>query len=364
MDVILPKVALTMSEATVTKWHAHVGDAIVEGQPLFSMETDKAAVDIDAPASGVLAAILHQAGDVVSAGDLVAIIEPADGGAGPIERNFPRDREVSPAAADLAEMLGLDIGSVIGTGPGGRVLEGDVVSASHRFQSLSGPTFSRSAQLAEPISIPAQMAKGRLAGLTLTARVGGIPTFNMNRTFDFSPVWERMQDKAIGVTDLITIASARALKAVPACHSRLRDNVVHTYLTPRVGILVRFGDALVPLVFEDPSNQSPAEIKRKRVELTADLEGGRLGQEYLWWPTFVVSNLGPFQVHSFTAVLFPETAVTLAIGTLGAGGLPPAALMANLTCDHRIIDGVDAAAFMNELAANILTVAKEGDVKQ
>lgn len=357
VDVVLPKVALTMAAALIEQWYCKVGDNIEAGTPLFSMETDKATVDVESPATGIVSAILHKPGEMVSAGEVVAIIEVANSSHQRSRAIASAEREVAPAAAELAELLGIDLARVGGTGPGGRVLEADVIKAS--AQATTTPAAIRSPQPQEPRSVPAQISKARQAGLHLTERMAEVPAFYVTRTLDFSNVLDSMRDQQITVTDVITVASARALKVVPACHGRILEGRVHTYLESRIGILLRSGDALVPIVFPDPSSQAPSAVRAKRKQLVAQLEAGHIDPENLWWPTFVISNLGRYGVESFTAVLFPETAVTLALASLSEEDSKPRVLKAVLTCDHRIVDGIDAATFMAELASQIEIVARE-----
>jgi pyruvate dehydrogenase E2 component (dihydrolipoyllysine-residue acetyltransferase) len=357
MDVILPKVALTMADAKVAEWYCQVGDHVDAGQPLFSMETDKATVDVEAPASGTVATLVRQVGDVVMAGDVVAVIDPT-GETQSRHRVIPAAvREVAPAAAELAAMLGLDIAGVVGTGPGGRVLEADVIKASSAVHH--DPASVVAETLNEPPSAPAENSRARASGLKLTERVGSIPIFFLAGTLEFTSVWDRMQAEGCTVTDVVTVATARALKDVPTCHARLAEDGIRIYQQPRIGILIKSGDALVPIVLPDPSGQSPAEVRRSRKELMRQLGAGHLDQKHLWWPTFVISNLGRYNVEAFTAVLFPETAVTLAVGALNQDHPPRRALRAVLTCDHRIVDGVDASMFMSAISARVTGIFRE-----
>jgi pyruvate dehydrogenase E2 component (dihydrolipoamide acetyltransferase) len=126
-EVVLPKNALTMTEAVIVEWLKSEGEAIAKGEPLFTMETDKAQSDVEAPVSGTLAEIRAAAGDVVAAGTAVAIVETTDRaavGAGAVERS------IAPAALELAAQLGIDLDAVAGSGTGGRVIEEDVIRAA------------------------------------------------------------------------------------------------------------------------------------------------------------------------------------------------------------------------------------------
>jgi pyruvate dehydrogenase E2 component (dihydrolipoyllysine-residue acetyltransferase) len=352
MDVILPKVALTMGEAVIAEWHCRPGDQVTKGEPLFSIETDKVIAEIEAPADGILAEVFHEAGETVTAGSVVAQLDVA----GEVSL-LPPHAEVSvsivPAAAELAEQLGIDVDTVRGTGSGGRILESDVLAAVEAGQGTTGSASSLSAAT-PPRSSPVVISRARAAGMALAEQSAGLPTFLLWGPLDFSAVYDRSRVAGLSVTDVLGIATARVLKAMPVCHSHWRHGHPEQYLAPRIGILARSGDALVPLVFADPSDLDATTFRQRRQELMDRLVAGRLRADDVASPTFVLSNLGRYNVTAFSAVLFPETAITMAIGTLGLAG--PKALTAVLTCDHRLVDGVDAAEFHAAIQEAILTV--------
>jgi pyruvate dehydrogenase E2 component (dihydrolipoamide acetyltransferase) len=158
------------------------------------------------------------------------------------------------------------------------------------------------------------------------------------------------------VTDVVAIAAARALKGHPTCNARIRDGRPEGYLVPRIGILIRPGDALIPLVFDDPSGEDASTFHARRKHAQEAAAQGRIAAANAGSPTFVISNLGTHAVHWFAAMLYPDTALTLALGALGTGGRGPAELAIVLTCDHRLADGVEAAQFMESLRGAILGV--------
>lgn len=129
-EVVLPKSSLTMTEATIVEWLVQPGQRVAAGDVLLSVETDKASQEIEAAVSGIVSSILKPAGETVLAGEVICLVDVDAGQAEPLEVSAARS--VSPAAAALAEMLGVDVASVAGTGPGGRVLETDVISESDR----------------------------------------------------------------------------------------------------------------------------------------------------------------------------------------------------------------------------------------
>jgi pyruvate/2-oxoglutarate dehydrogenase complex dihydrolipoamide acyltransferase (E2) component len=200
--------------------------------------------------------------------------------------------------------------------------------------------------------VPRAVSRARAAGMRLTLRSAQIPTFQVCRTLDLAPALAG-KPGTYTATEVVIIAAARALKLYPAAHTCLVDDAVHEYTRTRVGILIRNHDALLPLVFVDAELSSPEALRVERSELQAQLSSGRLPAERALAPTFVISNLGNRSLDWFTTVLFPDTAMTLAVGSLGAPGLTQYQCRAVLTCDHRLVDGLDGAEFLDAMATSI-----------
>jgi pyruvate/2-oxoglutarate dehydrogenase complex dihydrolipoamide acyltransferase (E2) component len=129
-EVVLPKSSLTMTEATIVEWLVQPGQRVAAGDVLLSVETDKASQEVEAPVSGIVSSILKPAGETVLAGHVICLVEVDAGQTEPLDVSAVRS--VAPAAAALAEALGVDIAAIAGTGPGGRVLETDVISQAGR----------------------------------------------------------------------------------------------------------------------------------------------------------------------------------------------------------------------------------------
>jgi pyruvate dehydrogenase E2 component (dihydrolipoamide acetyltransferase) len=363
MDVVLPKVALTMTEATMVEWFKKEGETISKGELLFSMETDKTELEVESPGDGILRDVKYGPGDTVQAGAVVAKIE--DGGAQTQQKgSASSEPNVAPSAAGLAEELGVDIGTVMGTGTGGRILEADVIKAA---SGSKHPSDNGATQSSEPVSHVevAKFSRARAAGMRLTEHATKVPTFLLSGLVDFHPRWSEMSSASVSVTDVLALASAAALRDVPVANARYRDGQVERYLEPRVGILVRQNDALVPLVFDAPAQLDASSFRAQRTEAAQALEEGKLPLKRMSGATFVISNLGRYNVDFFSAVLFPDTAITMATGTMGVVPDRPRALRAVLTCDHRIVDGVDAAEFLQAVqqrVADIRLNSEEGKI--
>jgi pyruvate dehydrogenase E2 component (dihydrolipoamide acetyltransferase) len=353
MDVIMPKVALTMTGGTIVEWYRQAGDPVRKGDPLFAFETDKSVIDVDAPANGVLGRILTPVGQEAVAGSVVAILDVAGEEPKPEAAHFAIT--VAPAAAELATALGVDLAGVTGSGTGGRILEGDVIAAAssrpRRPSAEANPEES-----VETNVVALEFSAARTASLPTLERSMAVPVFHLSGSIDFAPRWAAMKEHGLSVVDVLSIAAAGALRKHPTCHARMRGGKPETYVRSRIGILVRRGDALMPLVFDDPAAENAVDFHARRRQAQDAAERGRVASANAGTPTFVISNLGPFGVEWFTAMLYPDTSVTLALGALGGAGRAPTEASVVLTCDHRLADGVDAAQFMQSVRAAVLDV--------
>jgi pyruvate dehydrogenase E2 component (dihydrolipoamide acetyltransferase) len=204
--------------------------------------------------------------------------------------------------------------------------------------------------------VPATVSPARRAGMRATEHVTSVPVFYVSRTLELQPKLRDGRPLGVTPTELLVIAAASALRVHPAAHACLVDGAVHQYASTRVAVLVRSGDALVPLVFPDAEDATAVGLKQDRVNLQELLSNRRLPADRMAAPTFVISNLGTYEVDWFTAVLFPGNAVTLAVGSAETVG-ESTRVTAVLTCDHRIVDGVDGAQFLTALSNAIQEVA-------
>lgn len=357
MDVVLPKNSLTMTEADIIEWYVDVGGEVVAGQPLFVMETEKSEVDVEATVSGTLTEIRCRPGTRALAGEVIAVVDTGKDDAS-FAGAVTGQRAVAQAAVELAAQLGIDIDSVRGSGPGGRVLEEDVLKVVQEavgspgrgvgtevvgHENATPPEVAppSTASPGQPRSRAAAFSRSRVTGNRSTLWAAAVPTFLLSAGVSFP---RAARTDGATVSDLLMAAAARAARQVPVANAFVDDDGgVRLYDDVRVGLLVRDGDALLPLVLADPDRTSLAELHANRRELMAQVGHGALPATATSWPTIVVSNIGRPSVRWFSAVLFPGTSLTIAVAGLGAAQPENAELV--LTCDHRVLDGVDAAEF-------------------
>lgn len=387
MDVVLPKNSLTMTEAEVIEWYVEEGGTVTAGESLFAMETEKSQVDVDAAVSGTLAEIRAQPGTIAVAGEVIAVIDT-----GKEDSSFASSastaRSIAPAAAELAAQLGIDIDTVRGSGPGGRVIEEDVLKASQvvapaatdrpqpmptaaqasregapvpgRPASGQSPASKVTSATAAPGSRPALFSGHRVIGNRSTQWAAGVPTFQLSAVIEI-PASGRVGDATM--SDLLVAAGARAAREVPVANAFVDDNgEVRLYNDVRVALLVRDGDALLPLVFADADRIDLSLLHARRRDLMSQVGNGALPASATAWPTLVISNIARPSVRWFSAVLFPGTSLTVAVGGLGAHGPGKAEIV--LTCDHRVLDGVDAASFASAFDASLHEISSDPEQRK
>lgn len=355
MDIVVPKIALTMTEATIGQWLRSPGDEVKKGEALFTMQTDKSVVEVEAPADGVLSEIHRYAGETVEVGGLVGVLRVEGESAVQDSQASERHVAVAPEASRLAEALGIEVARVRGTGPGGRVTEADVILAGEA-EASPGVVPSGSDHGAVRLT----STRARSAGVRALMAAPGAPIFYVGRRVQVPSLGGGGSRVKAGPTDLMVVAAARALRRHPRANGYATNEGALTYSEVRIGVLVRVDDSLVAITIRDPDLSSLDEVSRKRASAGTALGSGRMGTEASISPTFVISNLGKWGVDAFSAVLYPGTSATLAVGTLQDDGASGRSTYVVLTCDHRVLDGVEAASFLQDFATELSTLG-EGD---
>jgi pyruvate dehydrogenase E2 component (dihydrolipoamide acetyltransferase) len=443
-DVSMPRLSDSMEEGTILKWLKSDGEEISRGDELVEIETDKANMTYEADEAGVLG-IVAKEGDTLAVGETIATIgggssggdaqpaqdeQPAgdDGGGGGGERDDapPPDRsdvptaedsapeseqeeeapvataeerveqpagdgngrvKASPIARRMAAELGVELGTVTGSGPGGRIVKADVEAAAKNGgpeeQAAPAPAEARptepapEAEAAKPAakSGDASIGKGETTIEELTRLQQTIarrmaeskataPEFVLTLEVDMGEaVAFRKQlkaaageDPAPSFNDFVVKASALALREFPRANGAYRDGKFELYSRINVGIAVAGQDALiVPTIF-DVDRKSLGEISRDARGLAAKVREGRISPPELSGGTFSVSNLGMFGIKRFTAVINPPQAAILAVGEMTPrpvvvdGEVTVRPIMElTLSCDHRILYGADAAQFLGRI---------------
>lgn len=403
IEVVMPKLGLTMEEGSIVRWLKAEGDAVTEGEMILEIMTDKVTAEVEAPASGVLGPILFPEGAAVPVGRIIThVVAPGEAppkvdlplakaegvgenaeapaeetGIFAAEPRIERGRvKASPRARRLADELGIDLSTVISTGPGGRIIEEDVRRAAEALPSkpvgppvpeaISGEASSRgSAREGQLIPLEGirKVAAERMVQSFTTA-----PHFYLSIEAD-AGLFLRMRESLLipieeksgvhlTISDLLVKIAARALEEHPEVNAVWTEGGVRRLDTVNVGLAIATDRGLVVVVFHDANRKSLPEIAAERHAFTEKAQAGKLSLQNLEGGSFTISNLGMFAVDQFNAIINPPQAAILAVGRIkerpavvdGQLTVRPTTFL-TLSVDHRILDGAEAARFLGRLVA-------------
>ena len=404
--VFMEALSPTMEEGRLVKWHKHEGDAVKAGDTLAEVETDKAIMDLQARADGILRQVSAAEGQTVPVGKELAVIvapgEPLGAGRGtgderrvapspaataPASSPAPRHSPPAAAAADaapvkasplarrMAKESGVDLKLLTGSGPGGRVVRRDLETAAAR----PAATVSASAPVAPvpppPSPLPVSRTDASYEDVPLTqirktiakrlaASLGPVPHYFLTTEVDMERAAEAREalnrdlgdEGRISFNDIVVKAAALALTRHRACNAWFQDDHIRYWNEVHVGVAVAVEDGLITPVIRHADRKSLREIGREAHDLAQRARNRRLRPEEYTGSTFSVSNLGMFDIDQFTAVINPPEAAILAVGSVTqkpvvADGTIVARRRMRLTlgCDHRVIDGATGAVFLQTL---------------
>lgn len=428
--VIMPKFGMDQTESTLVEWLKHEGDPVEKGEPLAMVETDKVNMEIESPANGILAGIRVQANETVPVTTVIAYIREPDESSAPPESIKPATTpsptaepasttaspqpaavRPTPLAARLAADAGVDVGSIPGSGPSGRVTKEDVerfvaqqpsgtdvratpaarrVAREHSVDLLAvtgtgprGRIQEADVQAAASAAAPSVSERAapspevevvRLTGIrrTIAQRmqqsVQTIPAFTLTTEIDAGPIqalrgeinaWlSASGQEPVSITALFLKAVAWALGRHPWLNAHCHNEEVHIYHAVHLGVAVDREQGLIVPVIHDADRKSVAQIGAELQALSERARADRLTPEDVQNATFTISNLGMFAVDSFTAIINPPQVGILALGRIAerlvpVNGQPAIRPMTSLTlsADHRVVDGAMGARFLGDLAA-------------
>ena len=402
-EIILPKLGLTMDEGKVLSWRKREGDAVAAGEILFEVETDKAAMEVEAPGAGFLRRIIVAEGESVPVATVIALLtttpdEALPEGTGPgrpvgpagktraspeavtpspasqaqtarpdgpahsptdgVDGSASTTRVIaSPAAKRRAEALGVELTSVVGTGPGGRIQIEDVEKFAAAGQMAAGSDSGSArthvaGEKREPLS-----RMRRTIAERMTQSFRDVPQFSISRDVDMTAADALRKREAVSYTDVILAACAKALVAHPRLRSRFDGDALVTAEAIHLGHAVAVEAGLLVPVLRDVDRKTLAELKSARETVERGARDGRLPADALTGAVFTVSNLGTLGVDRFTAIVNPPEAAILALGRVtarvvardGKAEIRPSVTL-TLSVDHRVADGAEAARFLTDLA--------------
>ena len=392
----------TMEEGQLVQWLKSEGDEISSGDILAEIETDKATMELVARGDGILRKIFLDAGGVSVVGAVIAVIAAADEDISDIEGSSdgngtqqalpeelstgtepvaPEEPEAattpaitpdtqgtgsvkaSPLARRLATEMGVDLLTIKGSGPGGRVVKRDLEGAETAV-SKAAATTTWTSEENEYEDLPTSQMRKSIAKRLVTS-IGPVPTFYLTVEVDMSRVIgarESMNNMLeedgyrISVNDIVLKAVAAALRQHPNCNAQWHDSFVRRFNAVHLGVAVAIDEGLITPVIRNAHAKGIMQIAAEVRELAGRARTKKLMPDEYTGSTFSVSNLGMFGIQEFTAIINPPEA-----GILAVGGIEETPVVVNgevkvcprmritMSCDHRVIDGAQGARFLATL---------------
>jgi pyruvate dehydrogenase E2 component (dihydrolipoamide acetyltransferase) len=397
----MPKLGFDMAEGMLVRWVKQVGENINKGDILAEIETDKATVEVESSASGVVLQLIVDQGTMVPVNAPIAVIgaagEKVDApAASPSKVESQKSEEkpaaqtqptvapvaqasapaesgpvkASPLAKKVAKDNGVNLASVQGTGPGGRVVRKDVESAMASGQSS---TVSRPSTPITNYQLPISVEDKTIATTKLRQAIGRrlveskqtIPHFYVTHEYKMDALMDmRKQANAylpdnekLSVNDFILKAVALSLRQFPNLNATIKGNEIIQFGHVNVGVAVTVPGGLMTVVVKDTDQKSMRQISGEVKAMAGRAREGKVKPEDVDGSTFSTSNLGMYDVEEFIAIVNPPEAAILAISSareipvVENGQIKPGWRMkATISVDHRISDGAEAAQFMQKLA--------------
>lgn len=397
IEIVMPKLGLTMSDGVVVEWRKNEGDEVKKGEVLFVIETEKVTFEVECPEDGILAKIIVMEKQRVAVGVVVAYLLRKGESASALEVLAPGEKEsaayegkegiktrTSEQSAELAVISGesgdrkrvsalakriakeyqIDLELITGTGPGGRIVRDDVEKAFRDKQSRK-----------QEVVVPPEAPKSRLVGLTemrrtiakrmLAAKVTTAQTY-MTNSIDATRILEcreillqYVEEKSgvkVTITDILLKVTGAAIREHPIMNTKWTDDGIVYFEDVHMGMAMALDDGLIVPVIREINNKGIAQISQDRLILVKKGKDRKFVPNDISGSTFTLSSMGMFGVEEFTAnINLPESGI-LAAGNIiekvvvvdGTMVLRPI-MRVTLTYDHRAIDGAEAGKFMRTL---------------
>ena len=400
IEILMPALSPTMKEGNLVKWNKEEGEEVAIGDVIAEIETDKATMEVEAVDDGVLAKILVAGGtENVAVNALIALMLEEDEDASALEdyeasstststspataetpsapeedtkpapssKTSNSDERVfaTPLAKRIAADKGLDLKSVQGSGPHGRIVKADVESA----QTSSVQPTSSTATPSGPSSFKDEPLNNmrKVIARRLQESKQKVPHFYLSVDCQIDALLKlrkelntAQEDQKISVNDMVIKAVAMALKDVPEANASYMGDTVRLYDSADISVAVAIeGGLITPIVF-GAEHRGLTNISATMKDLAGRAREGKLKPEEFQGGSFSISNLGMYGIKQFNAIINPPQACILAVGAgvqqpvVKDGSLVPATVMnCTLSVDHRVVDGAVGAEFMNAFKKRI-----------
>jgi pyruvate dehydrogenase E2 component (dihydrolipoamide acetyltransferase) len=393
----MPKLGFDMAEGLLVRWVKQVGETINKGDVLAEIETDKATVEVESSASGVVLqliaeqgtmvpvnapiAVVGQAGEVVSEQSSVSSKKVADekpahqtqpAPAPVAQASAPADDglvKASPLARKIARDNNINLANLQGTGPGGRVVKQDVEAALSSGQTSkveSRPSSVYTTRITSYEDETVQLTKLRQAiARRMTESKTSVPHFYVTHEYKMDAVMAlRKQineylpdDEKLSVNDFIVKAAALTLREFPNLNASFAGDKVVRHGAVNVGVAVAVENGLLTIAHKDTDQKPMRQLSNEIKAMVARARDGKVKPDDIEGSTFSISNLGMYDVENFIAIVNPPEASILAVGSarevpvVENGEIKPGWRMkATISVDHRVSNGAEAAQFMQKLA--------------
>jgi pyruvate dehydrogenase E2 component (dihydrolipoamide acetyltransferase) len=408
VKIEMPKLSDTMEEGVIAKWNVKEGDKVESGDVIAEVETDKATMEVEVFDPGTILKIMVSEGDAVPLGGIMAIVgdegedisDLLDGSSTPDtsakkeEKAEPKEEKksdkeskksfdpilgdmngkggdkkeasssasdsrikVSPLAKKMAEEKGIELASVDGSGPDGRIVKKDIENykPSGTASKVSAASFTSEESEDTKISQMRKTIARRLSESKFTN-----PHFYETVDIDMEPAMDararlnEVSDVKISFNDIVVKACAHALRQHPAVNSSWLDDVIRKHGDVNIAIAVAIDEGLMTPVINHCDKKNLREISAETRELAGLARDRKLQPEQMEGSTFTISNLGMFGIEEFTAIINPPNACILAVGAIrdvpvvkNGEVVPGKRMKVTLSSDHRVVDGAKAAQFLN-----------------
>jgi len=397
----MPKLGLVMKEGLVVRWNVDEGDRIEAGKLLLEIESDKVTTEIEAPASGVLRKIIVKAEEIVPCGTAVGIIADTDEEEIPgldaivsesravvltrqqweeghtLKETTQRPEgvetgakvRISPAAKKLAKAHGIDLARIEGTGPGGRIVREDVLRAVEAGPSQPESPLSedRPGESVPLTRLRKSIADNMARSARSVARVTHFAEVDMTRAVDYRNQNRESFKREVGAdlsyNALLVKATASAMREDPVLNVSLVDGAIRRHADINIGLAVALDEGLITVSIKQADQKDLRAIARESAALIEKARAGGLAVDDVTGSSMTISSLGGFDIDCFTPVVnLPEVAI-LGVGTVverpvvRSGRIEVAPIVKlSLSFDHRVVDGVPAARFLQRLKRKLETL--------
>lgn len=394
-EIIMPQLGLTMEEGTIAKWIKQVGDKVAVGDVLVEITTDKLSSEIESEVEGVLLKIVAQEGEDIPVKGLLAIIGAEGEQVGAASAPAAKKEEVqseapkaeaqpkaasvteggrvkaSPLAKKIASELGVDLSTVAGSGPNGRIVQKDVLAAEVKpavvekaapevkAAPAAAPVQTANADVVKPltnmrkvIAKRMQQSKNTAPHVTITTEV------NVDKTIALrSKLNAKNADVRFSYTDILVKMCATALRNYPKINASITEDSMIFHDKINIGVAVALDDGLIVPVVSNADRKGLKAITKETKDLINKARTNTLSPDEMSGATFTISNLGSYDIDGFTPVInLPEAAI-LGVGRIVKKPIvnendeivPASMMVLSMSFDHRVVDGAQAAEFLKAL---------------